>query len=243
MLRHIAARQTAWPEYCLSAINTMTAALRDVPDSTQGQGDAHPRILHRQRSSHSQPRRSSMRQENYQAMRQNIAASQSEESPTLSTPTVFPTTIATSSGLPEDVQAGLSHSRDGVESMPARHMRPRATSAGSGTDIYPAQSLRPSSEMRNNQQPDSVQSLRESGPAPTATSSGSYIRLQQQAMDPVTGDPGQFVQNEEFSMREGDESLVWYEQLFSHSLGAIDFPYMAAAQFDPSVDPTWEYLR
>ncbi|CAI0655283.1 unnamed protein product, partial [Colletotrichum noveboracense] len=42
---------------------------------------------------------------------------------------------------------------------------------------------------------------------------------------------------------EGQESMVWYDQLFANSFGAIDYPFLAAAQFDPSVDPTWSYLR
>lgn len=42
---------------------------------------------------------------------------------------------------------------------------------------------------------------------------------------------------------EGQESMMWYDQLFDSSFSAIDNPLLAAAQFDPSIDPTWSYLR
>ena len=42
---------------------------------------------------------------------------------------------------------------------------------------------------------------------------------------------------------EGQESMMWYDQLFDSSFSVIDNPFLAAAQFDPSVDPTWSYLR
>lgn len=42
---------------------------------------------------------------------------------------------------------------------------------------------------------------------------------------------------------EGQESLMWYDQLFASSFCAIDNPFLAAAEFDASIDPTWNYLR
>lgn len=42
---------------------------------------------------------------------------------------------------------------------------------------------------------------------------------------------------------EGQESMMWYDQLFDSSFSALDNPFLAAAQFDPSIDPTWSYLR
>jgi hypothetical protein len=42
---------------------------------------------------------------------------------------------------------------------------------------------------------------------------------------------------------EGQESMMWYDQLFDSSFSVIDNPFLAAAQFDSSVDPTWSYLR
>lgn len=243
MLRHIAARQTAWPEYCLSAINTMTAALRDVPEATQSQGTALSGILHHHRSFDSEPKRSFPRQDNHAAQRQAAAASHNDASPSYSTSTIFPHTIATSSGLPEDAQPGLPENHDGDENGPVVQTRERTTSGTDQMEAYHQQAFRTSNDIRNSQVPGNVQTLQETGAAPLVTSSASEFRPHPQVMPPTMGDPSQFLQNEEFAMREGEESLVWYEQLFSHSLGAIDFPYMAAAQFDPSVDPTWAYLR
>lgn len=42
---------------------------------------------------------------------------------------------------------------------------------------------------------------------------------------------------------EGHESMKWYDQLFSNSFSAIDNPFLVAAEFDASIDPTWDYLR
>lgn len=42
---------------------------------------------------------------------------------------------------------------------------------------------------------------------------------------------------------EGQESMMWYDQLFASSFSAIDNPLLVAAEFDASVDPTWNYLR
>jgi hypothetical protein len=42
---------------------------------------------------------------------------------------------------------------------------------------------------------------------------------------------------------EGHESMMWYDQLFASSFSAIDNPFLVNAEFDASVDPTWNYLR
>ena len=41
---------------------------------------------------------------------------------------------------------------------------------------------------------------------------------------------------------EGQESMMWFDQMFDSSFSAIDNPFLAAAQLDPSIDPTWSYL-
>ncbi|RGP79530.1 hypothetical protein FLONG3_2278 [Fusarium longipes] len=42
---------------------------------------------------------------------------------------------------------------------------------------------------------------------------------------------------------EGQESMMWYDQLFASSFSAIDNPFLFQAEFDASVDPTWNCLR
>lgn len=42
---------------------------------------------------------------------------------------------------------------------------------------------------------------------------------------------------------EGQEALMWYDQLFASTFSAIDNPFLAAAPFDSSIDPNWSYLR
>lgn len=38
---------------------------------------------------------------------------------------------------------------------------------------------------------------------------------------------------------EGQESMIWFDQLFANAFGTLDYPVLAAAQFDPSIDPIW----
>lgn len=42
---------------------------------------------------------------------------------------------------------------------------------------------------------------------------------------------------------EGEEALMWYDQLFASTFSAIQNPFLASAQFDSSIDPNWSYLR
>ncbi|KAH7305439.1 fungal-specific transcription factor domain-containing protein [Stachybotrys elegans] len=42
---------------------------------------------------------------------------------------------------------------------------------------------------------------------------------------------------------EGQESMKWYDHMFSSSFSAIDNPFLVAAEFDATIDPTWSYLR
>jgi hypothetical protein len=42
---------------------------------------------------------------------------------------------------------------------------------------------------------------------------------------------------------EGQESLLWYDQLFASSFNAIENPFLVAAEFDTSIDTTWSHLR
>ncbi|KAI9152290.1 Transcriptional activator protein acu-15 [Paramyrothecium foliicola] len=43
-------------------------------------------------------------------------------------------------------------------------------------------------------------------------------------------------------LAEGQQPMMWYDQLFASSFSAIDNPFLVAAEFDASIDPTWNYL-
>lgn len=57
---------------------------------------------------------------------------------------------------------------------------------------------------------------------------------------PVEGQPYPSLDNMPL---EGHESMMWYDQLFASSFSAIDNPFLVNAEFDASVDPTWNSLR
>ncbi|KAK2055940.1 fungal-specific transcription factor domain-containing protein [Colletotrichum caudatum] len=140
ILRHIASRDTSWPEYCLSAIDELTAAVREL--------SVPPNL-----------------------------------------PSRDPKTVTlTSSGHPR-YDTGQSAPPIGSPCRPGPDAQ--AFSIPSDAASFPSAST-----------------------------------------DPTEIGPG-----------EGQESMVWYDQLFANSFGAIDYPFLAAAQFDSSVDPTWSYLR
>lgn len=50
--------------------------------------------------------------------------------------------------------------------------------------------------------------------------------------------PGDSVSTE--TVGEGQESMIWFDQLFANAFGAIEYPVLASAQFDPSIDPSWQ---
>ncbi|KAF3357793.1 ABC transporter B family member 11 [Verticillium dahliae VDG1] len=156
MLRHIAARETAWPEYCLSAIDELTAA-NGADNLFFGERNHDSRPL---RNDHGEPLQ----------WRQPAGSTTSPLNPD-----------AWQMRAPQQEPGGPG----------------RTTTSGLG------------------------------GEQMSATVAGGPFALPQQDLLPG----------------EGQESMVWYDQLFANSLGAIDYPYMAAAQFDSSIDPTWSYLR
>lgn len=43
-------------------------------------------------------------------------------------------------------------------------------------------------------------------------------------------------------LADGQQPMMWYDQIFASSFSAIDNPFLVAAEFDASIDPTWNYL-
>ncbi|KAJ0380228.1 hypothetical protein COL26b_001340 [Colletotrichum chrysophilum] len=183
ILRHIASRDTSWPEYCLSAIDELTAA------SVSGQ-----------------PGTSNLR-------------------------TRFSPSVAASSGRPDDTIPAAADTMtwtqtqsDGLEDASGRW--PTQASPASGPPLA-AWSASPGAQSFQATAPQDSPNF-DSQPFSLALAATSFPAVN----NAETGAPG-----------EGQESMVWYDQLFANSFGAIDYPFLAAAQFDPSVDPTWSYLR
>jgi hypothetical protein len=74
---------------------------------------------------------------------------------------------------------------------------------------------------------------------PQAPYSNDFLATPNTSLNPE-GPPGMSLDNVPL---EGHESMMWYDQLFASSFSAIDNPFLVNAEFDASVDPTWNYLR
>ncbi|OHF04199.1 fungal specific transcription factor domain-containing protein [Colletotrichum orchidophilum] len=237
ILRHIASRDTSWPEYCLSAVDELTAAVRElsVPNN----------LLQRQPSTSNLAPNSHFRTDLGQTARpssssnipRGLRSDSTNTQPTGSSLRArFSPSVAASSGRPDD--QGLvtpdntiwSQNRGDGLSGPEDHSGrwPTQASPASGPSVNAAWAASTPGTQSGFQAATQQES-------PNFDSQHSYLHLSITsfpAMDTSENAPG-----------EGQEFMVWYDQLFANSFGAIDNPFLSAAQFDPSVDPTWSYLR
>ncbi|KAF6803576.1 fungal specific transcription factor domain-containing protein [Colletotrichum sojae] len=237
ILRHIASRDTSWPEYCLSAVDELTAAVRELstPQNPTRQQTSAPNV--HPRSSGAGP---SNRPEN-SPNRTTHLRSGSAAAPSSNLRARFSPSVAASSGRPDDqvpaTADGMSWTQTQSESVP-----PPDDAARWASQVSPA-----SGTALNN--------AAWSAGTPGGAQPGFQPIAQQQQDSPgfeaqqpfslglgATSFPSA-ASGAETAPGEGQESMVWYDQLFANSFGAIDYPFLAAAQFDPSVDPTWAYLR
>ncbi|GKT79167.1 C6 transcription factor [Colletotrichum tofieldiae] len=221
ILRHIASRDTSWPEYCLSAIDELTAAVREL--------SAPPNPLRRHPSTGNTALNNHLRPDIGQPARPRASHSRARFSPS----------VAASTGRPDD--QGL---------------------VGSDSTIWPPQNQSdgipgpddPSARWPTQTPPTSGPSVNAGWTASTpGGQSGFHAAAQQDSPSfdaqpfsislAAASFPSTSINATETAPGEGQESMVWYDQLFANSFGAIDYPFLAAAQFDPSVDPTWSYLR
>lgn len=237
ILRHIASRDTSWPEYCLSAVDELTAAVRElsIPQNPPRRHTSAPNIHPRStgvgpsnRPENSPSRTRTLRSDNAVASSSHLRAR-------------FSPSVAASSGRPDDqvpVPAeGISWTQSQGETVPGSDDAARwaaQTSPASGPSLNNAAwsagtpgGGQPGLQSMTQQQQDS--------PGFDAQQSFS-LGLGAASFPSAAG-------GAEAAPGEGQESMVWYDQLFANSFGAIDYPFLAAAQFDSSVDPTWAYLR
>ncbi|OHW98689.1 fungal specific transcription factor domain-containing protein [Colletotrichum incanum] len=221
ILRHIASRDTSWPEYCLSAIDELTAAVREL--------SVPPNPLRRHSSTGNTAPNSHLRSEVGQSARPRASHPRARFSPC----------VAASTGRLDD--QGL---------------------VGPDSTIWPTQNHSdgmtgpddPSARWATQTSPTSGPSVNagwtastpggQSGFQATAQQDSPSFDAQQFSISlAATSFPSTSISATGTAPGEGQESMVWYDQLFANSFGAIDYPFLAAAQFDPSVDPTWSYLR
>lgn len=236
-LRHLAARGTSWPEYCLEAIDELISAVQE--------------LLHPQPSSHESPR--------------NVAASSQSF-----LPSVIPQDAVSRNQNVDQTpirRQGISSGREAASAtirQPNPNQVPMQTNNEPGTTansdhvdaVTDAQQHQTRSSPRVEylsqpnmtwqQTPTPVRQMEKAGTT-------SIPNNQVPPINAATADsrePGASMTalgQADLSIGtmpvEGQESIMWYDQLFASSFSAIDNPFLVAAEFDASIDPTWNYLR
>ncbi|SPO07420.1 related to transcription activator protein acu-15 [Cephalotrichum gorgonifer] len=230
ILRHIASRNTSWPEYCLSAIDELTSAVKEmssardtawnhlqneIPQPAAQSSDDLARPLARSRT-------------RGQVSISNLPAHEVQGGPGQSNHSNFTPAVASSSGLVGEAE---------TQTLPADSFPPQASEWPRGGGIAPPNVAR---HHNGPASPSQAQVRATAAPwnyqhaFPHVGNGQSAAAVQyhtvEAGMDSVPGN-------------EGQESMMWYDQLFDKSFSAIDNPFLAAAQFDPAIDPTWSYLR
>ncbi|TEA22083.1 Transcriptional activator protein acu-15 [Colletotrichum sidae] len=237
VLRHIASRDTSWPEYCLSAVDELTAAVREL-------SGPHNPLLRRRTSapvptSSVQPRSGDHGSLPRSGSSPNRSRNMPSDSASTHLRTTFSPSVAASSGRPDEHVhppadgAPWTHNHRCENFPPPEEQAGRWPAQASPTPAslgaaWSAGTPGPQPGFQAAAQNNSPNF--ENPPFPVAMGQTPFAGVG--GAEGATGVPG-----------EGQESMVWYDQLFANSFGAIDYPFLAAAQFDPSVDPTWSYLR
>ncbi|KAK7404026.1 hypothetical protein QQX98_010199 [Neonectria punicea] len=219
MLSHLAARDTAWPEYCLEAIDELISAVQELscplpPDTVDALPGAH--TLHKTATSQSAQSKDS---ENTTASTKR-RGTKSEWNPPLNEPSV-------------STQGTQNVGSDAH--MQYQHAQPSSGAAGLSqpSTLWKQKQLRAQSYGTTGLNFSDSQAMPTDRSGVLDTHNASSVPMTAESLD-ASLDTGPV---------EGQESMMWYDQLFASSFSAIDNPFLVAAEFDASIDPTWNYLR
>lgn len=212
-LRHIAARGTSWPEYCLSAIDELTSAVRELSHVDEANSDSLG--LRDVQGVADGPRSSDVAVGNPAALVSAGRGNQQERAGDAG----LPSTASNPDGLGQRYPNPADYERA---------LRRRVQPWAQGPAIPPQGDQRSGPAY---EPPQDAWSSDVAGPGLTGEQFPTSAQLDgtDVALNTMPG--------------EGQESMVWYDQLFDSSFSAIDNPFLAVAQFDSSIDPTWSYLR
>ena len=223
----MAARDTSWPEYCLSAIEELLSAVKEIHPT---QGSQTQNTVSNDASSRAQSAaRASVRNTRSRAHEEgsttNSAPSHDVGEPAWADNTSAPPVVLSSAGLGRRTSEQPPISEDFAQQRAADWSR--ATTLFTG---HPRNQNYPPSQAGASDlyqpvwvNPMAASAFENGQPTPSGPGAGQDL--------PPSG-----------FAPEGQESMAWYDQLFGSSFSAIDNPFLAAAQFDPSIDPTWSYL-
>ncbi|KAH7155816.1 fungal-specific transcription factor domain-containing protein [Dactylonectria estremocensis] len=235
MLSHLAARDTAWPEYCLEAIEELISAVRELSSTLPVAQDSADTLS----GSH--------------ALYRTVTSQ--------SAPSDGPESTSTENKRRGTVSGwGPAAGNGDADTAPGRPFNEPGTITqivNSGPEAsMQHQNTIPSSRMTGYLQPDAIlrqRHLRAQSFGNTDVNYGvdsSAIPANQPGL-PGSQDPSSSFPVAANTLDvpmdtgpvEGQESMMWYDQLFASSFSAIDNPFLVAAEFDASIDPTWNYLR
>lgn len=220
-LRHIATRDTSWPEYCLSAIDELTSAVKElskapedtsrIPTSgteTSGIDDYHHAATAR-------------KTQLYDSARITASNSNQPDSCGPSRPAISPVVISSANlglGTPEPL----------IHDNPPQRIPPES--------------------LQNTQTFSGMRSQHSHSPLMAGISQPARTSQLTTAPRPLPPPPPAVAcegaeTGPTIMPSEGQESMMWYDQLFDSSFATIDNPFLTAAQFDQYTDPTWSHLR
>ncbi|KPM39397.1 hypothetical protein AK830_g7150 [Neonectria ditissima] len=231
MLGHLAARDTAWPEYCLEAVDELIAAVQELScplpqDATEAL--ASTQALHRTVTSQSAI---SKAQENTAVPKKGRGTTSGWDS--------------TATGVDTGQVPGGSLTEPGVSTHGTRSSGPEAhlqhQNAAPSRTFWPSQPDAHWRERLLRGQSCGITGLSLSGSQATSANHSGVPGTQTISSSHMTAEP--LDAPIETGPVEGQESMMWYDQLFASSFSAIDNPFLVAAEFDASIDPTWNYLR
>ncbi|CVK94059.1 related to transcription activator protein acu-15 [Fusarium mangiferae] len=213
ILGHLAARDTSWPEYCLGAIDELTSTVQELSQERPTMIESPVDAIITTRSFSPSVGSQVRSGENTTPIR--LPRTQHAQSQSAETRD-SPNSIPQNISSNTQAFQGLSSTQP---FRPQQNKRPRTTYHSTGIlsqDI-------PYSQSQN----------------PQAPYSNDFLSTPNTSLNPE-GTPGVNLDNIPL---EGHESMMWYDQLFASSFSAIDNPFLVNAEFDASVDPTWNYLR
>ncbi|KAH7156616.1 fungal-specific transcription factor domain-containing protein [Dactylonectria macrodidyma] len=206
MLSHLAARDTAWPEYCLEATEELISAVREL------------------------------------SLTLPVAQDSADTLP------------GTVSGWDPAAGSGDAEAASGRSFNESGNMA-QAVSSGPEANMQHQNTI-PSSRMAGYLQPDAILRQRQLRAQSFGNTDANYGIDASAIPANRPGLPGSQDPSSAFPVAsstldvsmdtgpvEGQESMMWYDQLFASSFSAIDNPFLVAAEFDASIDPTWNYLR
>ncbi|KAI8685043.1 Fungal-trans domain-containing protein [Fusarium keratoplasticum] len=224
ILSHLAARDTSWPEYCLGAIDELISAVQELSQArvpplespTDDSVTSHSRTLAaRQQDENTFAR--TRRRETVTGWEQSATGRSNDPSGNVSRDlSTLPEHEANLDTASQHYPAGSSGAPlQGHMPWQQRHPQPHHLAHVNAQNGSDSQLGAPGVSRMNNGH---------DGPSFAASL-------------------GQADSNLDTVPVEGQESIMWYDQLFASSFSAIDNPFLVAAEFDASIDPTWNYLR